>query len=449
MRKLHVVGFTSDLDGLIFSTRKGSKSGSFVVSIGEELLEKLDEVQRLRNGGEATTPASLPSRRDDRERRPRPESSLTPREIQARLRAGRTIDEVAREAGVDTDWVERFAAPILAEQRQVVELARSLTFAKARLGESAEPLGESVAANLADRGVRILEDEFDASWSAFQVRDGVWTVQFRYRSRSRLQQATWELDVAANRVVSRDRLASDLGYLERSRRRRRLAESAEEAEAVAEASPVVVRAAPAGRTAAAPATPPARRPPARRAPASKARTQARAGAATEKASAAKRATGPAGKPAANRANGPAAKAARGAAGKPAANRANGPAAKRATGPAGKPARGAAGGTARKTAGPTRAAPPGRAAKAPRAAKAAKAANGTKGANGAKAANGTKAARPAGGGRAATPAKAARAQAAKGRGGERSTPAPPAAEAPPGTPAPRPRRPLAPRPTGLG
>ena len=133
MRKLHVVGFTTDLDGLIFSTRKGSKSGSFVVTIGDELMDKLAEVERLRNGDE---PGSVPSA-GGRTRpdsggvaRVRPQSELTPREIQARLRAGRTIDEVAKEAKCPREWVEKFAPPIVAEQAQVVELARSLTYSK-------------------------------------------------------------------------------------------------------------------------------------------------------------------------------------------------------------------------------------------------------------------------------------------------------------------------------
>ncbi|MFP5317007.1 MAG: septation protein SepH [Acidimicrobiia bacterium] len=411
MRKLHVVGFTSDLDGLIFSTRKGAKSGSFVVSIGDELLEKLDEVQRLRTGGDLVAPG--PQSRDDRERRSRPESSLTPREIQSRLRAGRTIDEVAREAGVDTNWVERFAAPILAEQRQVVELARSLTFTKTRLGESAEPLGESVAANLVERGVWLLDDEFNGGWSAFQVRDGVWTVRFRYRSRGRLQQGTWELDVANNRLISRDRLGSDLGYVaERARRRRRLAEGAEEpAEAAPESSPVVVRVAArrATVTAAGPGVGRAR--PSRRPPAAPAEPATRARGASK------------GKPATTRGRTAAAKA-------PAGGKAA------ATGKAARPAR-----------TPT---PPTPAAKAAKAAKVAKVAKGrpaapTKAPVKAPAKTAVKAPvkAPA---KVVTAGKAARTpRATKGRGGERSAPAPPTA--PSAEASPRARRPLAPRPAG--
>ncbi|MFN2506444.1 MAG: septation protein SepH [Acidimicrobiales bacterium] len=224
MRKLHVVGFTTDLDGLIFSTRKGSKSGSFVVAISDELRDKLAEVERLRNGDESGGgPASSDwgTRREERAaERTRPQSELTPREIQARLRAGRTIDDVAKEARCPREWVERFAPPILAEQVQVIELARSLTYAKARLGDSAFPLGESVVINLADKGLVLAEDEYTAGWSAFQAHDSVWMVRFRYESRGRFQQASWEVDVALGQLRSKDRLASDLAYVDGGKRRR-------------------------------------------------------------------------------------------------------------------------------------------------------------------------------------------------------------------------------------
>ena len=40
------------------------------------------------------------------------ESQLTPREIQARVRAGHSLDEVAIAAGISADRVERYAAPV-------------------------------------------------------------------------------------------------------------------------------------------------------------------------------------------------------------------------------------------------------------------------------------------------------------------------------------------------
>jgi hypothetical protein len=218
LRKLHLVGLTTDRDGLIFTARKGAKSGGFIVPIDDRVLSAIADAGRLDNGAPVEVDATIPGV-EVVPKRLRSESALTPREMQARLRAGRSIDEVAAEAGVDTEWVARFAVPILAEQAQVVELARALVYAKPRLGESSQPLGASVLQNLSDRGVFVPDDVANAGWSAFQLHDSVWMVRFRYRARGRAQEAQWEIDVPAGRLRARNRHASDLGYVDPGRRR--------------------------------------------------------------------------------------------------------------------------------------------------------------------------------------------------------------------------------------
>jgi len=210
VQKLHLVGFTTEHDGLVFSARKGSRAGGYIVPLDKELLSTIAEAERLRNGEKGDEEGTRP--------RARPNSRLTPREIQAFLRAGRSIPEVAAEAGVDAEWVERFAVPVVAEQAQMVERARAMTYSKARLGQSTQPLGTSVRWNLADKGVAIGEEEFEQGWSAFQLQDEVWMIRFRYTSRARLQVAEWELDLGINQLASRNRLASELGYVEKGRR---------------------------------------------------------------------------------------------------------------------------------------------------------------------------------------------------------------------------------------
>ena len=216
MRKLHLVGLTTGRDGLIFTARKGSKSGGFIVPLDDKVLAAIAEAREAVNGAPAEAQgvvAEVPKRL-------RSQSALTPREMQSRLRAGRSIEEVAAEAGVDTEWVARFAVPILAEQAQGVELARSLVYAKPRLGESSQPLGASVVQNLTDRGVFLTDDIADAGWSAFQLHDSVWMVRFRFRARGREHEAQWEIDVPSGRLLARNRYASDLGYVDPNRRRR-------------------------------------------------------------------------------------------------------------------------------------------------------------------------------------------------------------------------------------
>lgn len=211
MQKLYPVGFTTELDGLILSTRKGAKTGRYVVPLDGKLLRQLADADRRRDGG----------RHEDHRlgspRLVRPESSLSPREMQDRIRSGWSVDEVAAEAGVDLDWVRRFASPVFAEVGRIVELAQRCVYDKPRFGLSAQPLGASVRRNITERGVRLLEEDLDEAWSAYQLDEAIWVVRFEYTSRGRSQEAEWVFDPAEEELTSRNRLASQLGWVRRGR----------------------------------------------------------------------------------------------------------------------------------------------------------------------------------------------------------------------------------------
>ncbi|HET7487057.1 MAG TPA: septation protein SepH [Acidimicrobiales bacterium] len=220
MKKLHPVGVTADNEGLVLSPRKGAKSGGFVVAVDDALLEALELARQRRNGAAAgTEESSAAAAPAVPAAPPRPSSSLSPREIQARLRAGSTIAEVAQQAGVDDEWVQRFAAPILAEQAKVIDTAQRLVLVKARRGPSIEPLGPSVQWNLSDRGVRFSNDVFADCWSAFNLHGARWAVRLTYTSRKRNHVAEWEVDLRERTLAARNRLAADLGHVEEGRRR--------------------------------------------------------------------------------------------------------------------------------------------------------------------------------------------------------------------------------------
>ncbi len=207
MQRLHVVGVTKDHEGLILSARRGTKTGAWTVNVDAEFEEFVAGLLKER-GGEAEP------------RIARAESQLSVREMQQRLRAGQSIRQVARAAGVHDDWVERFAVPIQAEQTQIVRQALDLTFSKQRLGVSSQPLGTSVWWNLQDRSVVLPEDGWENGWTAFLVRDSKWVVRFSYEARKRNQSAEWEVDLRDRSLTSRNRLATELGYVESGRRRR-------------------------------------------------------------------------------------------------------------------------------------------------------------------------------------------------------------------------------------
>lgn len=207
MQRLHVVGFTPDNQGLILSTRRGTRTGAFTVDVDAAFEEALTELMRERGA-------------DSAPRIPRAESQLSVREMQQRLRSGQSIRQVARAAGVDDEWVARFAVPIQAEQAQVVRQAFDLVMSKQRLGASSQPLGTSVWWNLQDKSVQLDPETWDAGWSAALLRDSRWVVKLEYEARKRKQVAEWEIDLKTGTVNSRNRLGSDLGYVETGRRRR-------------------------------------------------------------------------------------------------------------------------------------------------------------------------------------------------------------------------------------
>jgi len=209
VQRLHVVGFTTDHEGLILSARRNAKSGGYVVIADSDFEEALGEMRRAH--GETD---------DDGARSPRPESTLSVREMQQRLRAGQSIEEVADAAGAAEEWIARFAIPIEAEQSLVVQRTLELVASKQRIGPSSQPLGTSAWWNLQDRGVKVHEDEWSQGWSAYLQRDQVWVVQFAYTFRKKRQVAEWEVDLRAGTVHSRNRLGTDLGYVEPGRRRR-------------------------------------------------------------------------------------------------------------------------------------------------------------------------------------------------------------------------------------
>jgi DUF3071 family protein len=124
------------------------------------------------------------------------ESQLSPREIQSRIRAGRGVDEVAVAAGISTDRVERYAAPVLAEREHVADQAK-LAPARRATGGNAPRLGELVEARLTDQNV----PTDSVHWDAWRGDDDRWTVHLAYLAGSRERIAQWTFD-PRGRVLS-------------------------------------------------------------------------------------------------------------------------------------------------------------------------------------------------------------------------------------------------------
>ncbi len=102
---------------------------------------------------------------------------LSPKEIQARIRAGASVEQVAAASGSEISRIRRFAHPVLLERARAAELATAAHPVLAD-GPAVLTLLETVSAALVTRG---LEPD-KLSWDAWRNEDGRWTVQLAWKA---------------------------------------------------------------------------------------------------------------------------------------------------------------------------------------------------------------------------------------------------------------------------
>ncbi|GAB4099530.1 septation protein SepH [Sinomonas halotolerans] len=153
-------------------------------------------------------------------------SAMSPRQIQAEIRAGATAEEVAESSGVPLARVQRYEGPVLAEREHMARRAQSVEV-PGRLpshdvlrGVAAErpvTLGEMVAYRLSLHGV----GADDVSWDSWRRSDGQWTVVARFPlpqgSPSTIGEeppAQWTYHPVHRTVANANRWAQQLSELE-------------------------------------------------------------------------------------------------------------------------------------------------------------------------------------------------------------------------------------------
>lgn len=160
MRELKVVGLDDE--------------GKYIICEGDDPAERFkviaDDRLRATLRGESPQPEQPPLDMQVT-------NMLSPKEIQARIRAGASVDQVAMASGSDISRVRRFAHPVLLERARAAELA---TAAHPMLadGPAVLTLLETVSAALVARG---LEPD-RLSWDAWRNEDGRWTVQLAWKA---------------------------------------------------------------------------------------------------------------------------------------------------------------------------------------------------------------------------------------------------------------------------
>jgi len=160
MRELKVVGL--DIDGKRIICESDDPHEKFILRADERLRAAI-------RGEKSAVSHSQPDAEVP--------SVLRPKEIQARIRAGASIEQVAEAAGVDISRVERFAHPVLLERSRAAELATAAHPVLAD-GPSVLTLLETVTTALIARGL----DPDSTNWDAWRNEDGRWTVQLSWQA---------------------------------------------------------------------------------------------------------------------------------------------------------------------------------------------------------------------------------------------------------------------------
>ncbi|MGH3949218.1 MAG: septation protein SepH [Pseudonocardiaceae bacterium] len=135
------------------------------------------------------------------------ESHMRPREIQARIRAGETVSQVASSAGIPEQRVERFAYPVLLERSRHAELAQHAHPVRED-GPDVQTLGEVVVHAFGVRG----QDYSQANWDSWRGDDGKWMVALRWKAGRSDNRAIWGFSPGAHggTVTALDEHAQDI-----------------------------------------------------------------------------------------------------------------------------------------------------------------------------------------------------------------------------------------------
>ena len=125
--------------------------------------------------------------------------SISVKEIQRRLRAGESFEQIAREGQTTVDKVERFSGPIMQEREYILNNARQLIMRK-DAHRTDLTFGDVVLAKLAPRGV----DVDQISWNTWRLADGTWHIELHYPNRDGNGIATWNFDLSRRALDASD-----------------------------------------------------------------------------------------------------------------------------------------------------------------------------------------------------------------------------------------------------
>ncbi|TAM87525.1 MAG: DUF3071 domain-containing protein [Jatrophihabitans sp.] len=133
-------------------------------------------------------------------------STLGPREIQVRVRAGADPQDLADEHGVAIERVMRFAAAVVEERRRIADEARRARARRTTTDAQTVVFGETVDQRFAAYGI----DADAVRWDARRRPDGHWLIRATWVGGTGEHSADWVFHLASRQVTPADGTAADL-----------------------------------------------------------------------------------------------------------------------------------------------------------------------------------------------------------------------------------------------
>ncbi|HVT70610.1 MAG TPA: septation protein SepH [Trebonia sp.] len=191
MRQLEVMAVSDDGTHLLLAASEDAARATHQLKIDNRLVAAIN--------GELD---------DDAEHR---ESELSPKEIQARLRAGDTVEQVAKAARIPVSRIMIYATPVISERARIIEQARAAKVRRPRGPESTAALGSVVTKRLAE--ITGLRPE-TVEWSAKRREDGAWVIGMSYAARGGSRTALWLWRPSGRDLTALNALGTRLGAQE-------------------------------------------------------------------------------------------------------------------------------------------------------------------------------------------------------------------------------------------
>ncbi len=188
MRQLRFVRSGADQDHVILETADGGEH--FLLPINSALRDAIrSDLPRLHQDEPAPTA-----------------DELGPRDIQVRVRAGESPEDLAVQNEMSFERVMRFAGPVLAERARIADEARRGRARRSTDEGQLVVFGEAVDDRFTAHGIAAAK----VTWDARRRDDGNWVISARWIGGKTERVAEWLFQLSGRSVTPLDETAADL-----------------------------------------------------------------------------------------------------------------------------------------------------------------------------------------------------------------------------------------------